>query len=234
MTPQKKNSLSCHHCPLSSLCLPSNLNHNETTQFDQLIKERRTIERNQHLFRINEPFKQVYIVQSGAVKSYSISMEGDEHVNAFHFPLELIGFDGLADETHQVSAIALEHSVICTLPFEPLLSFASTAPALQRQLFNMISQHMVSVFSISSNSYAETRLATFLLDLSNRLKKRGRSSSDFKLSMSREDIGNYLGLAAETVSRLFHGFEKKGILETNRRTIHLNDFYALRTLSSGS
>ena len=232
MTYQKNNIVSCHDCPLSSSCLPMSLNHNEITQFQTLIKEQRKVKRHQHLFRIGEPFKQIYMIQTGVLKSYAISLEGDEHISHFHFPAELLGLDGLADGKHHLSAIALEDSTLCLLPFDPLLDLSVSMPSLQHHLLQMISQQMASTFSISLNSDAQTRFAAFLLDLSNRLKEGGDSPYDLKLSMSREEIGNYLGLAAETISRLFHGFEKKGILATNRRMIHVNDLGALRTLSS--
>lgn len=221
----------CRNCCFKALCLPVGLNEDELEQLEQLIQKQREVKRHKHLFQVGESFRRLYAIKKGTFKSYTINTEGDEQISGFNLPAELLGMDGVHSGRHCVSMIALENSSVCELPFNQLLNLAAKIPNLQQQLFHIISQIHATQLQVSINSPAETRFALFLLNISRRLQERGFSARDFALSMSREDIGNYLGLATETVSRLFNGFEEKQILAVKCRRVHLNDLRALQTLS---
>lgn len=208
------------------------LNKDELKQLEQLIKKQRKIQRNEHLFQEGDSFRQLYAIKKGTFKSYTINTEGDVHISGFNLPAELLGMDGVHHHRkHCVSIVALEASLVCELPFDQLLNLAAKIPNLQHQLFHIMSQNYTPQLSVSINSNAQTRFASFLLNISRRLQERGFLARDFTLSMSRQEIGNYLGLATETISRLFNSFEEKNILVVKNRRVHLNDLRVLQKLS---
>ena len=231
MTNILSNSSTCHDCSFNSLCLPMGLNRDELKQLEQLVKKKRIIKRHEHLFKAGDSFRQLYAIKSGTFKSYSINTDGDEQISGFNLPAELLGMDGVHSRKHCVSIIALENSFVCELPFDQLLILAAQIPALQHQLFHIMSQNYTPQLHVSINSHAETRFASFLLNISRRLQERGFVARDFTLSMTREEIGNYLGLATETISRLFNHFQENNILVVKHRQVHLNDLRALQTLA---
>lgn len=184
------------------------------------------------LFRNGEALRGLYVVKTGSVKTYV--SDGKEQVLGFHLPGELIGLGAIEQHCHSRSAKVLETSAICEIPYLPLEQLASSLPMLQRQLYRLLSrelnQHSEMLLLLGRKPAAE-RLATFLNDLSQRFGRRGLSATEFTLSMSRHDIGNYLGLAVETISRLFSRFQADGLLQVDRKQIKLLDGAALKRLS---
>lgn len=227
----------CSHCGLNQLCLPMSLNEADIRQLDEIVERRRPLERGAHLYRFGERFSAIYAVRSGSLKTYTSTEEGEEQVTGFHLPGELVGLDAINSWEHPCSARALETTSVCVLPFEQLENLAGHIPGLQRQLLRLMSREIFAdqqmLFAMARRS-AEERLAILLLSFSNRFERRGLSPTRFRLSMARSELGNYLGLAPETMSRLFRRFSDQGWLKAEGREISLLDLPALRELAGQS
>jgi len=216
--------VACKNCTLATLCLPMGLTTDDVERLDGIIKRTRPLHRGDYLFRNGERFRSLYVVKTGSVKTYAPSEEGGEQVLGFHLPGEIIGLDAIEKETHACSAKVLETSAICEIPFARLEELSSSIPSLQHQMYRLLSKeigHDTEMLLLLGKKSAEERLASFLLSMSRRLRKRGLCPTDFYLSMSRHEIGNYLGLAVETVSRLFTRFQDEGLLKVDRKHIEL-------------
>lgn len=230
-----KIKVACRDCSLSMLCLPMGLRPEDVDRLDAIVKRNRPLQRGDHLFRSSEAFRNLYVVKTGAVKTYTQSNDGDEQVVGFHLPGEVLGMDAIQENQHGCSARALETTAICELPFERLEDLASNIPSLQHQMFRLLSKEIsqdAEMMTLLGRSTAEERVASFLLSLSDRFHRRGFSASDFFLSMSRQEIGSYLGLALETVSRLFTRFQEEKILKVERKHVQILDLERLRSMVS--
>lgn len=233
----KDIKVACRECSLNAICLPVGVESRDLEQLDAIIERKRPIARGEHLFRSGDSFRTVYAVRSGSLKTYATSEEGQEQVMGFQLPGELVGLDAIADGIHPLSAKALETTSVCEIPFEQLETLSGQLPSLQRQMLRLMSQeirddeHNMVVLGQKS---AEERLAAFLISLSARFQRRGFSANQFNLSMSRGDIGNYLGLALETVSRLFTRFQNEALLRVDRKHIELLDRERLCAYSGSS
>ncbi|NKN34475.1 fumarate/nitrate reduction transcriptional regulator Fnr [Marichromatium bheemlicum] len=229
--------VACKNCTLSSLCLPMGLTSEDIERLDEIVKRTRPLHRGDFLFRDGDRFRSLYVVKTGSVKTFAPSPEGGEQVLGFHLPGEIIGLDAIDKDQHACSAKVLETSAICEIPFQRLEELTSAIPSLQHQMYRLLSKeigHDTDMLLLLGKKNAEERLAAFLLSLSQRLHKRGLSPSDFYLSMSRHEIGNYLGLAVETVSRLFTRFQDDGLMRVDRKHIELLDLPALEALVGGN
>jgi CRP/FNR family transcriptional regulator len=165
-------------------------------------------------------------VRSGTLKSYYTTDDGDEQVLGFTLPGEMVGFDGLSDGHYTSNSVVLETSCVCSLPYERLEEMCHTTPGLHKQIMRVVGREITldhQMLLLLGKRSAEERLATFLVSLSKRYHARGLSATEFNLPMSRQDIGNYLGLAIETVSRLFAHFQEQNLLTVNRRQVFLHD-----------
>jgi len=224
--------VACKNCSLATLCLPMGLTLKDVERLDDIVKRARPVHRGDYVFRTGERFHSLYVVKTGSVKTYAPSTEGGEHVLGFHLPGELIGLDAIEREVHTCSAKVLETSAICEVPFSRLITLSGSIPSLQHQLYRLLSKeigHDAEMLLLLGKKSAEERLAAFLLSMSKRLHKRGLSPTDFYLSMSRHEIGNYLGLAVETVSRLFTRFQDEGLLKVDRKHVELLELETLET-----
>lgn len=228
-----KIKVACRDCSLSTLCLPMGLRPEDVDRLDAIVKRNRPLQRGDHLFRAGEAFRNLYVVKTGAVKTFTQTNEGDEQVVGFHLPGEVLGMDAIQDGAHGCSARALETTAICELPFDRLEDLSSNVPSLQHQMFRLLSKEIgqeAEMMALLGRSTAEERVASFLLSLSDRFKRRGFSATDFFLSMSRQEIGSYLGLALETVSRLFTRFQDEKILKVERKHVQILDLDRLRAM----
>jgi len=228
--------VACKNCSLGVLCLPMGLDADDVERLDSIIKRNRPLHRGDHLFRNSDRFRSLYVVKTGSVKTYTPSEDGGEQVLGFHLPGEIIGLDAIERERHNCSAKVLETSAICEIPFPRLEELSSSIPSLQHQMYRLLSKEIgqdTEMLMLLGKKNAEERLATFLLSLSQRFKKRGLSPTDFYLSMSRHEIGNYLGLAVETVSRLFTRFQDEGLLKVERKHVELLDLDRLESIVCG-
>lgn len=224
----------CSGCNLRQLCLPLGIPSQDVELLDALIKRRRPLARGRHVFRLGDEFRSLFAIRSGSVKTYTITEDGSEQVTGFHLPGEIIGLDAINSNQHPCAAKALETTSICELPFNRLEELASQIPGLGRQLMRIMSREIQGdeeLLMLLGKKSAEERLAALLMSLSRRYKERGFSSREFHLSMSRNDIGNYLGLAVETVSRLFTRFQQQGLIEVRYKYIRLQQIDTLQTLA---
>lgn len=241
MSQQKVVSLetirvACKSCTLASLCLPMGLAAEDVERLDEIVKRTRPLHRGDFLFREEDRFRSLYVVKTGSIKTFAPSPEGGEQVLGFHLPGEIIGLDAIDKDTHACSAKVLETSAICEIPFSRLEELTSSISTLQHQMYRLLSKEIgqdTDMVLLLGKKNAEERLAAFLLSLSHRLHRRGLSATDFYLSMSRHEIGNYLGLAVETVSRLFTRFQDDGLMRVDRKHIQLLDLSALEALVGG-
>jgi CRP/FNR family transcriptional regulator len=230
----KSVKVSCSQCSLTSLCLPRGLNHAELDSLASIVKRERPLEKGEPLFEIGQPFKSLYAIRTGSVKVFLPTNEGDEQIVGFHMPGELLGFDGMGHDSHGCSAVALESSSICELPYPRLHDLAHELPSLSDHFMTLMSNEIAdehAMMLMLAKKSAEARMATFLLNLSARFSKRGFSSKQFNLTMSRHDIANYLGLAVETVSRIMTHMQDEGFIDVDRRFVSIVDMASLRNLA---
>ncbi len=229
--------VACKNCSLSQLCLPMGLAPEDVERLDSIIKRSRPLHRGDHLFRGGERFRSLYVVKTGSVKTYAPSEEGGEQVLGFHLPGEIIGLDAIDKSCHACSAKVLETSAICEVPFQRFEELAASIPSLQHQMYRLLSKEIgqdADMLLLLGKKNAEERLAAFLISMSARLSKRGLSPTDFYLSMSRHEIGSYLGLAVETVSRLFTRFQEDGLLRVDRKHVEVLNLSALEMMGGSA
>jgi CRP/FNR family transcriptional regulator len=233
--PLSTRKVECRDCTLFQLCLPVGVDQADLGLLDRIIKRRRPVKRGEHLYRAGDAFASIYAVKSGSFKTSYITEEGREQVTGLHLPGELFGMDAIHSGHYCCSAVALERSSVCEIPFEQLEELGAQIPSLMRQTVRIMSKEILRdkrSMQITRHS-APGRLAAFLLGLSERYRERGFAARDFRLGMSRVDIGNYLGLADETVSRLFTRFQEEGLLAVERRHIRLLDLPRLQAVARG-
>ncbi|HEX5843030.1 MAG TPA: fumarate/nitrate reduction transcriptional regulator Fnr [Pseudomonas sp.] len=227
----------CKDCSLASLCLPLSLNLEDMDALDEIVKRGRPLKKGEFLFRQGDAFNSVFAVRSGALKTFSLSDGGDEQITGFHLPSELVGLSGMDSELYPVSAMALETTSVCEIPFERLDELSVQLPQLRRQLMRIMSREIrddQQMMLLLSKKTADERIATFLVNLSARFRARGFSANQFRLAMSRNEIGNYLGLAVETVSRVFTRFQQNKLLEAEGKEVHILDPIELCALAGGN
>ena len=225
----------CIQCNLRELCLPMGLNANEFEQIDGLIAARKRVKRQQHLYHAGDPFEAIYAIRIGFFKTDILTEDGRDQVTGFQMAGEILGLDGISTDRHVCNAVALEDSDVCMIPFDRLEDLSRRVEPLQRQFNRFMSREIVreqSIMMLLGSMRAEERLAAFLLNLSQRMQLRGYSASEFNLRMTREEIGSYLGLKLETVSRAFSKFQDEGLLTVHQKHIQIIDANALKALVS--
>lgn len=227
----------CATCSLHQLCLPMGLDDSDIQRLDQIIERRRRIKRDQSLYRFESPFTSLYAIRLGHFKTFQINNNGSQQITGFHMAGELLGMDAIATGQHQCEAIALEDSDICEIPFARLEELFQNMPQLLRQFHRIMSKEISreqGVMLALSSMSAQQKLAAFLINLSSRYAARGYSATRFQLRMTREEIGNYLGLAIESVSRLLSNFKKSGVIDVQHRELELLDMPTLRAIALGT
>jgi CRP/FNR family transcriptional regulator len=231
----RKFEVNCSSCNLRELCLPQGLRADDVQRFEKVVYARRRIRHGETLFAAGDEFKAVYALRSGFFKTNLVDGEGREQVTGFFMGGELLGMDGIGGGRHNGTAVALEDSEVCVLPYTLIEQIAAEIPALQRQLHSVLAREIVrdhGVMMLLGSMRAEERLATFLLNLSKRFTARGYSPSDFHLRMTREELGSYLGLKLETVSRLFSRFNDDGLIEVQQKHVRILDIAGLAQVVS--
>ena len=225
--------IACQECSLYRLCLPLGLHSNDLAQLDTIIKRSQSHKRGESLFTSQQPFTSLYIVRSGSFKTTISASNGRDQVTGFYFPGEFIGLDALYQSSYQSNAKALETSSVCELPYDSLQEISKGMPQLQVQLLTRLSKELSgdkSLMLLLGKKTADEKLATFLLSFSKRFSDRGFSANEFQLSMSRADIANHLGLAVETVSRVFSRFQEDGVVSIAGKSIVLHDMEKIKSL----
>lgn len=221
---------SCSSCHLKDICLPCGLSGQDVQRLDGLQFSRRRVKAGSTLYREGDRFHFMYAVRSGTFKSGIALKDGREHVTSFHMAGELMGLDGLAQGSHASAATALEDAEICAIPYSHLNDLAAGNANMQQIVNRLMSREIVrehSLMMLLGSMTAEERLAAFLLNVSQRMKARGYSPTEFHLRMSRAEIGSYLGMKLETVSRTFSAFQQRGLLEVDKKHVRITDLEAL-------
>lgn len=228
-----KFMVTCSSCNLRELCLTSGLCDADLQRIEKIVYVRRRVKRGERLFNAGEPFNSVYSIRMGFFKTSVIDNDGREQVMGFFMGGELLGMDGVGSGRYNGTAIALEDSEVCVMPFSLIEDVASHVRALQRNLHSVLAREIVrdhGVMMLLGSMCAEERLAAFLLNLSQRFTARGYSPSEFVLRMTREEIGSYLGLKLETVSRVFSRFQDAGLVAVQQKHIRITDIPGLREI----
>jgi CRP/FNR family transcriptional regulator len=226
-------STACSSCCLRGVCLPCDLGKVEMGRFDEITTAKRKVARGASLYNAGDVFESLYAVRSGAFKTVGVSRHGEEKVTGFHLSGELLGLDAINSGNHAFNAVALEDSEVCVIPFQRLEKLASAIPALQHQLFRLLSGDISrdhGLMLLLGSMTAEQRVAAFLLSLSKRHQRLGFSETHFVLRMTREEMGNYLGLTIETVSRLMSRFQREGLISSRQRDIEIKEPARLREI----
>jgi CRP/FNR family transcriptional regulator len=224
------SSINCQHCGFSQLCLPFTLNDAELDKLDQIIQRKRPSHKGDHLFEAGKPLQALYAVRTGSFKTYTLSEQGEEQITGFHLPGDVIGFDAIGDQQHPSYAQALETALVCEIPFNNLDSLLDQVPKLRQQLMRLMSQDIhgdQQMMLLLNRKTAEEKLAAFLTNLAQRFGSRGFSRKEFRLTMTRGEIGNYLGLTVETISRLLGRFHKDELIHVDGKLITIANFEEL-------
>jgi CRP/FNR family transcriptional regulator len=223
----------CKECNLRELCFPHGMSDDELVNMDAVVEQPRSLHKNDFLYRDGDKAMAIYAVRSGCVKTMTESANGDEQIVGFHLAGELLGLDGFADGEYTCNAVALETSSVCELPLEQLEELGYKLPGLQKQMRRIMGKEVSKdhkLLLLLGKMTADERLASFLLSLSARMEERHWNANEFNLMMPRQDIANYLGMAVETVSRLFANFQNEKIIEVDRRHITILNMDRLKSM----
>ena len=226
----------CKDCGLAAMCLPLALHDKDMDTLDDIVKRGKPMRKGELLFRQGDTFNSVYALRSGTIKTFSVDDTGVELITGFHLAGELIGLSGMDNERQPLSAMALETTSVCEIPYERLDDLTASIPGLRRQVMRLMSREIredQQMMLLLSKKTADERIATLLINLSARFRSRGYSANRFRLAMSRNDIGNYLGLAVETVSRVFTRFQQQGLVAAEGKQIEILDHAELCALAGG-
>ena len=225
--------VACSSCNMRELCMPQGLSDQELQRIDDMIGVRRKVKRNEMLFRNGERFNALYAIRTGFFKTSVATEDGRDQVTGFQMAGEIMGLDGIVSDFHSCDAIALEDAEVCVMPFDKIESLSREVSSLQHHVHKIMSREIVrehGVMLLLGSMRAEERLAAFLLNLVQRLHARGFSQTELVLRMTREEIGSYLGLKLETVSRTFSKFVEEGIVEVKQRHVRIVNADALQQL----
>ena len=228
--------VACASCNLRELCLPVGLSIGDLEKVEELVAVRRKVKRGESLFRAGDPFESLYAVRVGFLKSAVVTSAGREQVTGFHMAGEIVGLDGISTSKHTCDTTALEDTAVCVIPYSRIDHVAAQIPALRSNFHRVMSREIVrdhGVMLLLGTMMAEERMATFLLNLSQRFAARGYSTSEFLLRMTRAEIGSFLGLKLETVSRVLSRFAKDGLLEVDQKRVRIVDVDGLRAIVTG-
>lgn len=229
----KTMKVACSNCNLRELCMPVGFSTDEMHRLDEIVATRKKVKQGDNLYRNGEQFHALYAIRTGFFKTCVSSEDGREQVTGFQMAGEMMGLDGIVNEQHNCDAIALEDAEVCVMPFASVENLSREFPVMQRHVHKMMSREIVrenNVMMLLGNMRAEERLAAFLLNLVQRLHARGFSQSEVTLRMTREEIGSYLGLKLETISRTFSKFSEEGIISVKQRYVRILQPDALKKI----
>ena len=228
--------IACTNCGIYQLCYSVGGDADLST-LDTLVKNRKTIKRGDFLYRTGDQFRSIYAIRGGSVKTSILADDGRVQVTGFHVAGNVLGLDSIVTSQYNCEATALEATGVCEVPFSRFEELSKKAPDLQYKMLKIMSQEILNnreLMMLLGKMNGEERLATYLLSMSRSLEKRGLSSVQFNMSMSRGDIGNYLGMAEETISRIFTRFQNEGLITLQRRHVTINDLDRLGAIARRS
>jgi len=221
-------------CMMGDVCLPSGMPAREVEQLDALVKERIKLQKGETLYRQGDVLDALYGLRLGSLKTQLEEASGQVQITGFFLPGEVVGLDGMIDAEHASNAVAMEDSEVCVVRIKDIDELSRYVPSIQQQVRRVMSKEIArshQVLLALGSMRSEARLAAFLINLSQRLAALGYSSTDFIMRMSREEIGNYLGLTLETVSRLFSRFARDGLIRVSQREVKILDIASLKQLA---
>jgi CRP/FNR family transcriptional regulator, anaerobic regulatory protein len=227
--------VACSSCNMRELCMPVGLTSDELTRIDELVANRKKVLRGTHLYQMGETFRHLYAIRTGFFKTIVSMEDGREQVTGFQMAGEVLGLDGIVNDIHACDAVALEDAEVCIISFDRLEELSTSVASLQRHMHKMMSREIVrdqGIMLLLGSMRADERLAAFLLNLAQRLQARGFSQQEMVLRMTREEIGSYLGLKLETISRSFSKFVAEGIVDVKQRQVRILDAQALRLIAN--
>jgi CRP/FNR family transcriptional regulator len=229
-----KSATACSTCALRSLCMPGDMRGEDAADIDGMVTSRRRVKRGEHVYRAGDPFVALYAVRTGFFKSYVESEDGRTQITSFQMPGEISGLDGIETDHHTVNLVALEDGDICVITYSQLESISARVSGFMRHIHRVMSREIVreqTQMMLLGTMRAEARVAAFILSLAERFAARGYSASEFNLRMTREEIGSFLGLKLETISRIFSRFQEAGLVQVQGRAIKLIDHASLREMA---
>jgi len=228
-----KDFSSCSYCSVRRLCLPVSVDKEEIDIIDEFVVDRPHLKKSEYLFHAGDKFQSLHAIKSGAVKTFGSTRDGREQITGFHFAGELIGLDAIGNKMHNCNAVALEKTVICTMPYQNIEGISTQIPSIQHEITRLMSMEIRNdeeMLMAMGSMRAEQRVACFLFNLHRRLSSNSSDALSIRLPMTREEIGNYLGLSLETVSRRMSSLQDDGIINVENRLITLRDIEALQHL----
>ncbi len=231
--PVNIESVHCSTCMMGHVCLPTGMPAHEIEKLDNLVKDRIRIEKGEALYRTGETLNALFGLRLGSIKTQLEEANGQQQITGFFLPGEIIGLDGMIEGQHTSTAVAMEDSEVCVVRIQDIDEISRHVPSLQHQVRRLMSKEIGrshQVLLALGSMRSEQRLASFLINMSQRLSALGYSSTDFVMRMGREEIGNYLGLTIETVSRLFSRFAREGLIHVSQREVRILDMAALTEL----
>lgn len=231
----QRSSINCQDCGFSQLCLPFSLNDAELNRLDDIIQRKKPLHKGDMLFESGKPQRCLYAIRTGSFKTFTLTDNGEQQITGFHLPGDIVGFDALSNQSHPSYAEALETAMVCEIPLPNLETLLDQLPRLRQQIMRLMSEDIQAdqqMMLLLNRKTAEQKLATFLSQLGQRYASRGFSGSAFRLTMTRSDIGNYLGLTVETISRLLSKMDKETLIQVEGKLIHIKDQQALSRLAA--
>lgn len=228
--------VTCRDCGIYGLCREVNGPSGDLRLLETIVRNRKMFKRGDLLYRAGDPLRAIHAIRCGSIKTYVLTNDGRVQITGFHVTGELLGLGAIAANHYASEARALESTMVCEVPIQVLEAYSEEIPSIRQQMLKILSQEILDnqeLMLLLGKKNAEERLATFLLSLSRRFEKRSYSPTKFNLSMSRSDIGNYLGMAEETVCRIFTRFQDESLLTTERRQVQLYDLDRLKSIARG-
>ncbi|GAA4343698.1 helix-turn-helix domain-containing protein [Pigmentiphaga soli] len=227
----RHGSVNCSSCAMRNVCMPCGMSEEDFARLDELILTSRKVRRGEVLYRTGDPFQSIYAIKAGSFKTVVTLRDGREQITGFHIVGEPLGMDGICNEQHTCDAIALEDSVLCIIPFRVLESLCRELRPMQRHVHRLMSGEIIresGLMMLLGSMCAEERVSAFLLNISQRLQARRFSGTEFNLRMTREEMGSFLGLKLETVSRMLSKFQKEKLIDVQGKLIRILDADGLR------
>jgi CRP/FNR family transcriptional regulator len=227
------DAVHCSNCGVRNICMPNGLTSADFVRLDAVIGTTIKISRGSALYRTGDDFQSIYAIKSGSLKTVVTLNDGREQITGFQLAGESLGMDGVGSEQHMCDAVALEDSTLCVIPFRPLEGLCRDIPLMQQHVHRLMSREIVresSLMMLLGNMCAHERVSTFLLNISQRHHARNYSPTEFNLRMTREEMGSYLGMKLETVSRTLSKFQKEKLIHVQGRLIRILDIERLERM----
>ena len=231
----QRSAINCQDCGFSQLCLPFSLNDAEMSRLDDIIQRKRPLHKGDMLFSAGTEQKSLFAIRTGSFKTFTMTDQGEQQITGFHLPGDIVGFDGLNQQKHPGYAEALETAMVCEIPLSNLEQLLDQLPRLRQQMMRLMSQDIQAdqqMMLLLNRKTAEQKLASFISQLAQRFASRGFSASEFRLTMTRSDIGNYLGLTVETISRLLTKMVRDELIDVDGKLITLRNGQKLKALAA--